>query len=197
MFLLSSMALGRLMAGGFGLLYYNCQSVVMLAFAWLQLQTHPGPRRLHLLDQDGVVRNAHWFLIRLEEMLFHHIMKEGVTASQDGSWDTGVHVQPSTREELTQRSPSCQEEFSAVVFISDKGTYQTMWQNHSEYSQELLRQTSQQHPCWAWGSSPWLQEHIGDQPVLWRIRHFLTAFKYILDAFVKVFSFSQDHDISP
>ena len=98
----------------------------MLAFACLQLQTHPGPRRLHLLDQDGVVRNAHRFSIRLEEMLFHHIMKEGVTASQDGSWDTGVEVEPSTRKELTQRSPSCQEEFSAVAFISDKGTYQTM-----------------------------------------------------------------------
>ena len=72
------------------------------------------------------MRDAHRFSIRLEEMLFHHIMKEGVAASQDGSWDTGVHVHPSTREELIQRSSPCLEEFSTVVFISDKGSYQTM-----------------------------------------------------------------------
>ena len=65
-------------------------------------------------------------MIRLVEMPLHHIMKEGVTAKQDGSWDTGVDFEPSTKEEFTERSPSCQKEFSAVAFISDKGTYQTM-----------------------------------------------------------------------
>ena len=78
-------------------------------------------------------------MIRLEEMPFHHIMKEGVTARQDGSWDTtvfgrppgvcvhpttredtGVEVQPLPRQGLIQRNPSCQKEFSAVVLISDK-----------------------------------------------------------------------------
>ena len=71
-------------------------------------------------------------MIRLVEMPFHHIMKEGVTARQDGSWDTGVCVHPTTREDtgvevqplpregLIQRNPSCQKEFSAVVLISDK-----------------------------------------------------------------------------
>ena len=68
-------------------------------------------------------------MIRLVEMPFHHIMKEGVTAKQDGSWDTavdvhpttredtGVDFEPSTKEEFTERSPSCQKEFSAVVLI--------------------------------------------------------------------------------
>ena len=150
---------------------------------------------LHLLDQDGVVRNAHWFLIRLVEMPFHHIMKEGVTARQDGSWDTGVCVHPTTREDtgvevqplprqgLIQRNPSCQKEFSAVVLISDK---------------EPLRQSRQQHQCWTWGSSPWLQEHLGDQTSLVENQTFPYSIQiYSLMPLWKSFLYSQGHDMCP
>ena len=45
-------------------------------------------------------------MIRLVEMSLHHIMKEGVTARQDGSWDTGVFSGSLARHKVFSEPPA-------------------------------------------------------------------------------------------
>ena len=111
----------------------------MLASAQL-LQTHPGPRRLLLLLQDGVVMNVHRFSMRLERCYF--TTEKGCRRFTRRDLAQTVDVQPSPREELIQRSSPCRRNSLQLDSAVIKVAIRPCDSNHSESSQELPRQTS-------------------------------------------------------